>query len=518
MFRRPALAALAIGALVLVVLVVATRALPPIVTNSDLAIAEVYTELASRGQLIAGPYSRFGWNHPGPMFFYIVAPVYAAADQNASALFVAALAINLAAILAIAWVVSRDGRGPLAVFVTLACLLLAWRMPRLLASPWTAHVPVLSSLAFVTVCGAVAAGRYRMLPWLILVGSFIAQTHVSYVPMVGVLASVAVAVVILQERGRARGILVVSAGLWILLWLPALIEASVHRGGNLAELWRFFLADAGPPHTWSDSFSAWSYGLTGVLRADLGLPWGGHFTIQPSWWKALVAIGQVIALGIVAWHGLAAGRRIEAGVAGFAALASLVGLWSLTRIRGDFLDHELLGMVAIGALNLAVIASAAIRAFLPGFFQWRPPITAGAYATAIALCLLVGVQHFIDFTSYERRRSDTARIPATSDLLRKYFEQRGIERPVFQMDGDAAGDGAGIILRLLQAGWPVTVEGENAAMFPPALAGSGREDALVNLSSREGTHLAIAARPGNVILRDRHPLFVDLVVMRPKAF
>jgi hypothetical protein len=45
---------------------------------------------------------------------------------------------------------------------------------------------------------------------------------------------------------------------------------------------------------------------------------------------------------------------------------------------------------------------------------------------------------------------------------------------------------------------------------------TGEEDALVNLSAREGIHLEFAARPGNVVIRDRHPLFVDVLPQQPR--
>jgi hypothetical protein len=69
MSQRAPLFALAAGALMVIAVVVTARLLPPIVTSSDLAITELYTELATRGELLAGPYSRFGWHHPGPIYF-----------------------------------------------------------------------------------------------------------------------------------------------------------------------------------------------------------------------------------------------------------------------------------------------------------------------------------------------------------------------------------------------------------------------------------------------------------------
>src|SRR5262249_56508683 len=46
-------------------------------TFGDTAIVESYTWMASTGDLLLGPYSRFQWHHPGPMAFYCIAPFYA---------------------------------------------------------------------------------------------------------------------------------------------------------------------------------------------------------------------------------------------------------------------------------------------------------------------------------------------------------------------------------------------------------------------------------------------------------
>jgi hypothetical protein len=59
---------LALGVLALLAF---ARAVPPIVTTADLAVVELYAELATQGRLLPGPYSRFGWHHPGPLYFIL---------------------------------------------------------------------------------------------------------------------------------------------------------------------------------------------------------------------------------------------------------------------------------------------------------------------------------------------------------------------------------------------------------------------------------------------------------------
>jgi hypothetical protein len=38
--------------------------------TGDYAALELYTRLAAQGRQLLGPYSRFGFHHPGPAYFY----------------------------------------------------------------------------------------------------------------------------------------------------------------------------------------------------------------------------------------------------------------------------------------------------------------------------------------------------------------------------------------------------------------------------------------------------------------
>jgi len=513
---KRAFAVVAIAAILTTIAVVgAARAVPAIVTSSDLAVAELHTELATRGQLLTGPYSRFAWNHPGPMYFYMLAPFYALSEHRGAALFATAVAINLAAMVMLLWVCWRDEQGPLLVAISIALLIFSWRMPRLLSSPWTAHIPVIASVAFVAICGAIAGGRHRLLPILILFGSFIAQTHLAYVPMVAALSTVALGCALSRARtdGEPLGVVLgLSTSLFVLLWLPTMIEAAANGGGNIAALWRFFVADAGSGQSLGASLTVWGYALSGLLRPDLALPWGGRLVMESGAWTGPVAGMQVAGLALVwCWH-YKANRRIEAGMAGCALIGSIVELWAITRIHGEIVDHELIGIVALGAFNLAILSGAAMRLMWMKSARWHEQTAVALSAAAFVGCIAVAVDHFRDFTSYELRRSDTVRIPATFEVLRGFFGERGVQRPHFHLHGDATSDGVAIILRLLKAGWPVTVEEESTSVFPRAFARTGQEDAVVNISAREGIHLGLAARPGNIVLRDRNPLFVDVTV------
>src|SRR5687767_12684786 len=61
---------------------------------SDFALLELSTGEALRGAQLLGPYSRFGWRHPGPTYFYLQAPLYAAFGASSASLPVSTLVFN----------------------------------------------------------------------------------------------------------------------------------------------------------------------------------------------------------------------------------------------------------------------------------------------------------------------------------------------------------------------------------------------------------------------------------------
>ena len=89
----------------------------------DIALIETYTIDATRGQLLLGPYSRYGWHHPGPLYFYLQAPFYVMSGYRSAGLSAGALAINLSALGILVWVCFvAAGRGFLPIGITAARL------------------------------------------------------------------------------------------------------------------------------------------------------------------------------------------------------------------------------------------------------------------------------------------------------------------------------------------------------------------------------------------------------------
>ena len=71
--------------------------------GGDLAVLELGIFDAWDGERLIGPYSRFGWHHPGPLYFYLLLPIYALSRASACALFITSSLIGCAALGGLLW-------------------------------------------------------------------------------------------------------------------------------------------------------------------------------------------------------------------------------------------------------------------------------------------------------------------------------------------------------------------------------------------------------------------------------
>ena len=75
----------------------------------DDATLETRVVNASRDVQYLGPYSRFGWNHPGPLYFYILLPFYKLFSMGTQSLYVGAVFINIISVLVILFFLYKTG-------------------------------------------------------------------------------------------------------------------------------------------------------------------------------------------------------------------------------------------------------------------------------------------------------------------------------------------------------------------------------------------------------------------------
>ena len=512
---------LLVASFVVVALANLVRTAPAFNSQGDLAVDELYVLLAVKHRLLLGPYSRFLWHHPGPLYFVTQAPLYALSGFSSASLYAGAIAINLAAFAILVWVVARGDRGLLAVSIPVGALWFAHRTGGLLASPWTAHVPVMSSLAFVVSVAGMAAGRIWLLPIIVLLGSFITQTHVAYVPLVIVLSTVALASSVYlgwrDHAGSPWPSINAAAWLFVGLWVLPIAEQLSHAPGNVTRLWQFFAVDQAPTQPIGVSIGYWSHALLRVFAPVLRLPWGEKADMADTV-RTVSAVVLVSCLPIAGLFAFKAKRRWETSIAGMAFLASLVGLWSITRIRGEVLQHDIIWLTGLGVIDLAIVLTAAVRVardrLLPG---WGSSIAADVPILVVAIGVLcelvatsVGLGDFNGLVGYEAtKRRPAATMMAADSAIRRYLAAERIARPLVEINADW-GMAAGTFVELEKAGTEFAVPDAWLFMFSDAYAQTGREDAVVTFD-RFRLHQALSLRPTNVVLLEDDLMNVDAI-------
>jgi len=195
-------------------------------------------------------------SHPGPLSFWALAPVYKIFGSTSWALQVATASLNLLAVGAVLWMTKRrGGLGLLLGMAAVVALLMRFYGPEILTQPWNPYLPVAWWLVFVIAVWSLLCDDFAMLPVAVLAGNFCIQTHISYVGLVLGLGAFAVAGVIwsvYRQRGdpklKTRVIrwTLVSFGLVIVLWIPAVSQELTNTPGNLEIIWNHFTH---PPET-----------------------------------------------------------------------------------------------------------------------------------------------------------------------------------------------------------------------------------------------------------------------------
>jgi hypothetical protein len=484
---------LAIAAAVLAGLVVAavsTRTAPETYPVADTATTSIYTLRAARGELAVGSYSRFGWNHPGPLLYQVLALPYEASGRREIALKWTALALNLTWIAGTLTIVRR--RSPrLALAMALALVPLLWREQRLLFFPWNPVAPVLA-LPFAIALAADLDARRRWTPALLVATlSFCVQAHVGLaLPALAIVAAGALAHITLRTRvpteiagpGSPWLSLGLALAVGLALWALPLLHEMRHPPGNLATMARFLLDGTHAHAPWPRALAAGAYMLAGPF-----LPGWQVLTDEiprdlPLWlpWMLPAAVLAAIAAAV---HAARRRERFDAAFAAICAAATAAVAIAAHGIVGPLSDYLLLWAAAIGALDAAVVASA-ILGVLPLRARMPEGTQRGLAAAFVAAWAVLGAQRLTGKHA-EQARDPTVR--ALSTDLRNYCDRFGIARPVLGYAPDAWQEAAGIVLHFDKANTPIAVTADALYLVGPPFARTAHDRAEFYLMPTTGT-------------------------------
>jgi len=489
--------------------------------TSDTAVIESYTLMATQGRLLVGAYSRFQWHHPGPLYFYLLAPFYAASGDKTTGLNAGSAALSIGSMVLMTAVLYRRKPG-MAVLAGAGLAAFAWRAADATASPWNPHVPVLPIAASIVLAADVIAGEDRVLPLVALLTSLAAQAHVALLPcalVIGAAAALHAVRGALQGRDRARwrwSLAWTAATLAVVWALPAYEQITGQPRGNLTELWQFFLHQAGHGQTLPVAVSAWSDMLVGVLRPDFYVAQGWPYVESPVHWAEWVVIADIAVLVTAAALRWRSGDTFAAVLCALLVTASAVALWSATRIEDRVFDHDVFWMTGIGVLNVAVAAERLIAAATSGAAS-----TVGLAPVRWIVCMLLAAACLPPAIAVDARTRQSFTPPPDALAARQlagdlehFIDQEAVMRPLIKIDQDAWGIAAGAILELQKRGRPVAVEEDWVVMFTPEFRPNGREDAVVTVAMMP-EHLRLTDR-GVRLISAHEPVFAHAELSGPR--
>ena len=410
MRRRPWLVAGVVVLLpftILVVRVLRSRYL----ATSDLALIESRVrDVGGRFTPLVGAYSRYGWNHPGPLLFFVLAGPYRLFGSSGSALLAAGVVLNLAAAAGCLWLLWRRGRIASVAFGGLVLLVLVRALAEeVLTFPWNPYAVVIPLLFLVLLTWSVVCGDDWLLPLVVALASFCVQSHVGTAAAAAVLVAIAIgAFAVRVGRGVVRSpwrTTIVSAVIGIVLWLPPLIDQVRPHGGNLTALLRYWTS----AHA---HVTGWARGAR-IVNAQFSIPasWmtghehGQAFTggLDPGW-HVPWALVFLIAAGVVAWR-----RRDWPSLSLIAiVLCTAITAWiSAARIVGEPYPYLLRWTWSIGALAWFAVGWTALRVLAerPSVTRFGEPVLWAAVAVAVLLAAattITGIHAQLPGASSER--------------------------------------------------------------------------------------------------------------------
>ncbi len=247
----------------------------PIYEDGDFAANALQVQRAKHFSELLGNYSRFGFHHPGPAFFYVFAAgeelffdILHIVPAPANAEMLAEILLNVTFLVLTFKIIRAHCYStlflPLATAGTVLFLYaVAHAVPGSpMVSIWPPHFILFCFPFFAVACASVVAGRWDHLPLMAWAGMMLVHAHVAQIMFAGTLAAVALAIAALRERKRGpmshvirqhRTAVLATAGIFALFVFPIALEWSLHRPNNIDFILKYTREHPGLHNSFSQS-------------------------------------------------------------------------------------------------------------------------------------------------------------------------------------------------------------------------------------------------------------------------
>lgn len=311
-------------------------------------------DVGTRHTPLVGVYSRFGWNHPGPLFLWIDAPSYRLLGPAGV---LAWTTVTNAAWSLVTVAGARRFAGDPFSIATAAVLALATAAggPALLADPWNPWIAVGAVFCCIVNLMAFAehgAGRSALIASA--AGSFAVQAHVGTLPVVGASVAGAVLWFAWARPPIHRPLRLAGAALLLglVLWSGPLVQQVRGPEPNLTAIARFAVHGADepdPPRHIALEVAARELGVRPAWAGWEELDQG--FVGRSPGWTLIVVPLALAGLALFARR-----DRIVVRACALFGLLHVVSIVAVTRTAGGLAPYVLRWTWPVGALTAAVLA------------------------------------------------------------------------------------------------------------------------------------------------------------------
>jgi hypothetical protein len=488
----------------------------------DLALIDLHTRRALEWRQQLGVFDHNEWNHPGPALFYALSVPYRVLGSGAKAMFVGATLINaLAAVGCVGLVRRRTTPGRAlwaAVWLCVLAIILSAVGPAAttysegalgaLVSPWNPMVVIFPLLLFVLLCaGAVDRSGLSVLGSL-LVGSFVIQADFSTLPLVTalfVLSAGAWGVTVYRDRrmdaaGPAkdlgRGWIWVAAGavVFVLMWLPPVIEQLTRQPGNFRAIYHFFTGGH-PGHSLSSGINAVAagFGVLVVGPAEIMNSFLGNAPKHVGLTDAVSVVIVVIGIAVVA-VGIRQRNRFAVGLGGLGLAGTVTAVVAVTRVVGPVYGYLVIWSIV---LPVAILIGAGMVRTTPVLSVAGRRLPTNSPVARYTLCGL-GVVACVVFGIRVAAIPPLSKVSNTQveELTAMVTPKLGNGGPVFVGDSGAGSattrildveEFIGLVNQLDVAGYQPKVNQLWKSEFGPGYLATGNEGRSIDLSTWTST-------------------------------
>jgi hypothetical protein len=480
--------------ILLMAVAIAIRRLTDTAPESDFALIDLSVLRVFHGWQAVGAYSRFGWSHPGPLYFQLLAPLYELSGHRHLSIVTTVAAINGACLVAIAAILRRYSAA-LAIAAVVWLAVYVVRLDGLLASPWNPYVPLLPLALLLVSAAAAASGAYRLLPLVAALASFVVQTHVAFLAVtamtIGIMAAI-IAIDVLPARrekppddGSLRRGVAVAVLVTCVVWLVPIVDEVRPAGAhNFQRMSGFFTHAA--PHDPRLAARAFEHLIIAPLSPGLRL-WGDTRFEGREPGVRIVAEVQAAGLVIAAGAFLARRQRFESRLAIIALGASLAGLVAVRALPEAPLEYTLKWVTILGAINWIVVTALLLQLAWSVAMRGagRPARLTSAWVTAAVTVALIGecTREIRALRAIDVQASP--RIQKLAELVRLKVRDAGVTDPLVHVPQAFWGVATGVVLQLRLDGLRPRVDADWVSMFGQDCTPTGNERVRVALAQFE---------------------------------